>query len=82
MSEPMRVGDIMLLMAADPKDEFGQCLRKCPFIQEKLMSLGLMSFDDLSAEESDRLIEWYYETHKEEIQAMIARESSGNNQKQ
>ena len=52
MSKPMKVGDIMLLMAADPKDEFGQCLRKCPFIQEKLMSLGLMSFDDLSEEES------------------------------
>lgn len=70
MKEPMIIGDIMTLMAANPKDEFGKCLRQCPFMQEKLMSLGLMSFDDLTVEESDRLTEWYYENHKEEYHFM------------
>jgi len=66
MSEPMKLGDIMVTIAANPKDEWGQILRKCPFIQAELMRRGLMSFDDLTDEECDRLVEWHCETHPEE----------------
>ena len=57
MSEPRTIGDIMLQIASNPEDDFGKLLRHCPFIQKELMARGLMSFDDLSDEECDRLIE-------------------------
>lgn len=57
MSEPRTIGDIMLTLAADPTDELGAILRKCPFIQKELIARGIISFDDLTDEECDRLIE-------------------------
>lgn len=57
MSEPRLIGDIMLDIAADPTDEFGAILRKCPFIQKELIARGIISLDDLTDEECDRLIE-------------------------
>lgn len=57
MSEPRTIGDIMLTIAADPTDELGAILRKCPFIQKELIARGIISFDDLTDEEYDRLIE-------------------------
>lgn len=47
----------MLSIAADPTDEFGAILRKCPFIQKELIARGIISLDDLTDEECDRLIE-------------------------
>ena len=57
MSEPRSIGDIRLSIAADPTDEFGAILRKCPFIQKELIARGIISLDDLTDEECDRLIE-------------------------
>ena len=57
MSEPRTIGDIMLSIAADPTDEFGAILRKCPFIQKELIARGIISLNDLTDEECDRLIE-------------------------
>ena len=66
MSEPKLLKDIMLDITADPKDEMGAVLRKCPFIQAELMARGQMSFDDLTDEETDKLVDWHYNTHPEE----------------
>lgn len=57
MSEPRSIGDIMLSIAADSTDEFGAILRKCPFIQKELIARGIISLNDLTDEECDRLIE-------------------------
>lgn len=40
MSEPKRIGDILVAIAADPKDDFAKVLRQCPFIQEELGQSG------------------------------------------
>lgn len=37
MSEPKKIGDIMVAIAADPTDDFAKVLRQCPFIQEELL---------------------------------------------
>lgn len=58
MSEPKSIGDIMLALAANPTDEYGKLLRKCPFIQKELMRRGKMSFEDLTDTECDRLIDY------------------------
>ncbi|MGM9763181.1 MAG: helix-turn-helix domain-containing protein [Candidatus Cryptobacteroides sp.] len=58
MSEPKSIRDIMLAIAANPTDEYGKLLRKCPFIQKELMRQGIISFDDLTDAECDRLIEY------------------------
>jgi len=57
MSEPKSIGDIMVAIAADPKDGFGKVLRQCPFIQTELLRRKIISLDDLSAEQTDRLAE-------------------------
>ena len=57
MSEPKSIGDIMVAIAADPKDGFGKVLRRCPFIQTELLRRKIISLDDLSAEQTDRLAE-------------------------
>lgn len=57
MSEPKSIGDIMVAIAADPKDGFGKILRRCPFIQTELLRHKIISLDDLSAEQTDRLAE-------------------------
>ena len=51
MSEPKRIGDIMVAIAADPTDDFAKVLRQCPFIQEELLKRKIISIDDLT--------EWY-----------------------
>lgn len=57
MSELKSIGDIMVAIAADPKDGFGKVLRRCPFIQTELLRRKIISLDDLSAEQTDRLAE-------------------------
>jgi len=57
MSEPKSIGDIMVAIAADPKDGFGKILRQCPFIQTELLRRKIISLDDLSAEQTDHLAE-------------------------
>ncbi len=57
MSEPKSIGDIMVAIAADPKDGFGKILRQCPFIQTELLRRKIISLDDLTAEQTDRLAE-------------------------
>lgn len=58
MSQPRPLSDILLQIAADPTDPFGRTLRQCPFIQAALIKQKLMSLDDLTDEQIDRLIEW------------------------
>ena len=55
MSEPKRIGDILVAIAADPKDDFAKVLRQCPFIQEELLKRKIISLDDLTDEQIDRL---------------------------
>ncbi len=57
MSEPKSIGEIMVAIAADPKDGFGKILRQCPFIQTELLRRKIISLDDLTAEQTDRLAE-------------------------
>lgn len=58
MSEPLHISEIMLKIAADPKNQFGRVLRRCPFVQAELIHRKLMSLDDLTDEQIDQLIEW------------------------
>lgn len=58
MSEPRRISEIMLQIAADQNDPVGKTLRQCPFIQAELIRQNKMSLDDLTDEQIDRLIEW------------------------
>lgn len=55
MSKPRSIGDIMVAMAADPKDGFGKVLRQCPFIQAELLRRKLISLDDLTDAQIERL---------------------------
>lgn len=57
MSEPKRIGDIMVAIAADPTDDFAKVLRQCPFIQEELLKRKIISIDDLTDEQLDVLCE-------------------------
>lgn len=58
MSQPAHISEVLLKIAADPSDPFGRNLRQCPFIQAELIHRKLMSLDDLTDEQIDRLIEW------------------------
>lgn len=58
MSQPQHISEILLKVAADPTDPFAKVLRQCPFIQAELIHRNLMSLDDLTDEQIDRLIEW------------------------
>ena len=58
MSQPQHISEIMLQIAADPNDPMGKALRRCPFIQAELIHRKMMSLDDLTDEQIDRLIEW------------------------
>jgi len=64
MSEPLHISEIMLKIAADPKNQFGRVLRRCPFVQAELIHRKLMSLDDLTDEQIDQLIEWDQENDK------------------
>lgn len=55
MSEPKRIGDIMVAIAADPTDDFAKVLRQFPFIQEELLKRKIISIDDLTDEQLDIL---------------------------
>lgn len=55
MSEPKRIGDIMVAIAADPTDDFAKVLRQCPFIQEEPLKRKIISIDDLTDEQLDIL---------------------------
>lgn len=55
MSEPKRIGDILVAIAAYPKDDLAKVLRQCPFIQEELLKRKIISLDDLTDEQIDRL---------------------------
>lgn len=58
MSKPMHISEIMhQLVLSKPDDPFAQILRHCPFIQAEMLRKGYLSFDDLTDEEIDRLIE-------------------------
>ena len=57
MSEPKRIGDIMVAIAADPTDDFAKVLWQCPFIQEELLKRKIISLDDLTDEQLDCLCE-------------------------
>lgn len=55
MSEPKRIGDIMVAIAADPTDDFAKVLRQCPFIQEELLKRKIISIDNLTDKQLDIL---------------------------
>lgn len=55
MSEPKHIRDIMVAIAANPKDDFARVLRQCPFIQDELLKRKIISLDDLTDEQIDCL---------------------------
>ena len=57
MKEPQHISEVIIKIATDPKDDFGKVLRRCPFIQAELLRRKIISLDDLSAEQTDRLAE-------------------------
>lgn len=57
MSKPKHIRDIMVAIAANPKDDFARVLRQCPFIQEELLKREIISLDDLTDEQIDCLCE-------------------------
>lgn len=58
MSQPVHICESLLKIAADLNDPMGRTLRQCPFIQAKLIRRKIISLDDLTDEQIDRLIEW------------------------
>ena len=58
MSQPVHIFEILLKIAADLNDPMGRTLRQCPFIQAELIRRKIISLDDLTDEQIDRLIEW------------------------
>jgi hypothetical protein len=55
MSEPKKIGDILVAIAADPSEDFAKVLRQCPFIQKELLRRKIISLDDLSDDQIKRL---------------------------
>lgn len=58
MSKPEHISEIMVRIAANKNDDFGNILRKCPFMQAELIKRGIISFNDLTDDEIDTLIDW------------------------
>lgn len=58
MSKPEHIHEILIRIASDLNDPFGYTLRQCPFIQAELIRRKLISLDDLTDAQIDRLIEW------------------------
>ena len=52
------ISEIFIEMAASNSDPLGRLLRRLPFIQAELLKRKIISLDDLSDEEIERLIEW------------------------
>lgn len=63
MSEPKQIGELLTAIAANPNNELSKVLRHCPVIQAQLMQKGIISFNDLTDEECNRLIEWDCKRH-------------------
>lgn len=57
MKEPQHISEVIIKIAADPKDDFGKVLRQCPFIQAELLRRKIISLDDLSDGQIDSLCE-------------------------
>ena len=58
MSQPLHISEIILQIAADPKGQLGQTLRRCPFIQAEIIRRKMMSLDELTDEQIANLIDW------------------------
>lgn len=72
MKQPVIIGDVLINLAADKNDAFGRILRQCPFIQKELIKQGKLTFQELSDDEQDRLLEVaFQEEWLPEKQALI-----------
>ena len=58
MKGPKHISEVFIEMAASNSEPLGRLLRKLPFIQAELLKRKIISLDDLSDEEIERLIEW------------------------
>lgn len=58
MKGPKHISEVFIEMAASNSDPMGRLLRKLPFIQAELLKRKIISLDDLSDDEIERLIEW------------------------
>ena len=58
MKGAKHISEIFIEMAASNSDPLGRLLRRLPFIQAELLKRKIISLDDLSDEEIERLIEW------------------------
>lgn len=58
MTGPKHISEVFIEMAASNSDPLGRLLRRLPFIQAELLKRKIISLDDLSDEEIERLIEW------------------------
>ncbi len=56
MSEPKAIGQIMCKMAADPNDPVGKLLSKCPVIQSAMLKQKIISLDNLTNKEIEKLV--------------------------
>ena len=57
MKGTKHISEIFIEMAASNSDPLGRLLRRLPFIQAELLKRKIISLDDLSDEEIERLIE-------------------------
>ena len=58
MKGPKHISEVFIEMAASNSDPMGKLLRRLPFIQTELLRRKIISLDDLSDEEIERLVEW------------------------
>lgn len=58
MKGTKHISEIFIEMVASNSDPLGRLLRRLPFIQAELLKRKIISLDDLSDEEIERLIEW------------------------
>ena len=58
MNTTKHISDVFIEMAASNSDPLGRFLRKLPFILAELLKHKIISLDDLSDDEIERLIEW------------------------
>lgn len=58
MNTTKHISEVFIEMAASNSDPLGRLLRKLPFIQAELLKRKIISLDDLSDDEIERLIEW------------------------
>lgn len=58
MNKTKHISEVFIEMAASNNDPLGKILRKLPFIQAELLKRKIISLDDLSDDEIERLVEW------------------------